>query len=59
MEFLKKFFNDDNTVIGLCKFERIRPKYYQTPATEAVFFNSFESKCIYKTNVEKNILLSR
>lgn len=58
MEFLKKFFSDDDSVIGLCGFKQIKPKYYQTPVMEEVFFNPFESKRVYETNFSKNVFLS-
>jgi hypothetical protein len=57
MEFLKKFFNDDSTVVGLCKFDRVKSKYIQTPAETDFFFNPFEQQKNYKTNIENNLLL--
>lgn len=58
MEFLKKFFNDESVVVGLCKFEQIRPKYCQNPIEENVFFKpAFETKITYRTDFSKNMLL--
>lgn len=58
MEFLKKFFNDDSVMVGLSSFKQIKPKYYQTPVMEEVFFNPFEGKRVYQTDFSKNSFLS-
>lgn len=52
MEFLKKLFNDDEKVIGLCSFKKKATKNYSfTPE-----FNA--TKLIYGTNTKINFLLS-
>lgn len=57
MEFLKKFFNDDSTTVGLCKFESIKPKHTNKNTETVCFFNPFITEKIYETNFNKNILL--
>lgn len=57
MEFLKNFFNDESTVIGLCKFEKTKHRYCQTPVLEEIFFQPFLVKSVYKTDTKKNIFL--
>lgn len=51
MEFLKKLFKDDDTVIGLCAFKK------QTEEVE-FFIPKFDAtKPVYCTNYEKNFFL--
>lgn len=57
MEFLKKFFNDDSTIIGLSGFKMLKPKYNESPIKNDFFFNPFQSETIFETKFEKNVLL--
>ena len=57
MEFLKKFFNDDATVVGLCKFNMPKTQYRNVSIPQDVFLNPFQAEKIYETNFDKNILL--
>ena len=52
MEFLKKIFNDDEKVIGLCSFKKKASKTYSyTPTFSA-------TKLVYGTNTKINFLLT-
>lgn len=61
MEFLKKFFNDDSTVVGLCKFNMSKPIKKNDPIENDIFFNPFQSQKSfvfnYDTNFSKNTIL--
>jgi hypothetical protein len=57
MEFLKKFFNDDSTIVGLCKFNMPKTTYKNVSIPDDIFFNPFQSPKAYETNFDKNILL--
>lgn len=63
MEFLKKFFNDDSTTIGLCKFNtyKYNSKVNQNQKEADFFFNPFQSQKTfvfnYETNFSKNTIL--
>lgn len=52
MEFLKKLFNDDEKVIGLCSFKKkVSKTYSYTPTFSA-------TKLVYGTNTKINFLLT-
>lgn len=61
MKFLKNLFEDESTIIGLCGFKAMRPKYGQKPIMKEDFFNPFEFKkplgSNFETNLKENILL--
>lgn len=57
MQFLKKFFDDNSTIIGLCSFEQMKPKYYQRAAEENFFFNPYQFENRWETKFENNTLL--
>lgn len=59
MQFLKKFFDDDSTKIGLCGFGIMRPKHTEAQDQNDFFFNPFETKSNFETNFSKNVMLSR
>lgn len=58
MEFLKKFFNNESNVIGLCGFDLEKPYYSKTTFTPPVFTNPFMNEKIFETNIEENVFLS-
>ncbi len=53
MKFLKKLFNDDDKIIGLCGFKKkeTTKSFSYTPQFSA-------TKLIYSTNTKNNFLLS-
>lgn len=57
MNFLKNFFNDDSTIIGLCSFGITRPKS-TSPIENEIFFNPFQGGKHYETNFKNNVFLS-
>ena len=57
MEFIKKIFNDDAVIIGLCGFNSTKPDYAQVFKTEDSFLNHFDQTKGFETNFSKNILL--
>ncbi len=57
MQFLKNFFDDDSTIIGLCGFGMVRQKYTETPIKNDFFFNPFVTENNFETNFSKNIML--
>lgn len=57
MNFLKKFFNDESNVVGLCAFNMMKPKYSENPIENDFFFNPFEGNKVFETNYKKNIFL--
>jgi len=65
MEFLKKFFNDESKIIGLCGFETMKPKYGESTASTDNLLNYFQSgksfspqyTTVFETNFAKNALL--
>jgi hypothetical protein len=61
MKFLKNFFNDESTIVGLCGFKTMRPNYSKNPIEKDFFFNPFqiEKPCAfnYETNFRNNVLL--
>lgn len=56
MNFLKNFFNDENTIIGLCGFEGLKPNYVEAIKNDFCF-NPFQQKTNFETNFSKNTLL--
>lgn len=54
MQFLKNFFNDENTIVGLCAFER--RKTSRTKFSES-FFHDFQMREKFIPKIENNILL--
>lgn len=53
MEFLKKIFNDDDKIVGLCSLKKESPKSYNC------YTHAFDAtKLIYSTNTKINFLLS-
>ena len=58
MNFLKKFFNDESNVVGLCSFKMAEPtKHTANPLGKEIFFNPFEKKIVFETNYSNNVLL--
>lgn len=57
MNFLKKFFKEDDTIIGLCGFDNMKPNYCKKPIMSDNFFNAFELEKVFETCYDKNILL--
>lgn len=64
MEFIKKIFNDDSTIVGLCGFEEMKPNYNKKSLNTGVcnvIFNPFipqkPSTFNFETNFEGNVLL--
>lgn len=56
MKFIKNFFNDNSTIIGLCGFET-RPKCLKNFDMNDFPANKFQIDKIFKTNFEKNIFV--
>jgi len=54
--FLKAFFNDEKTIVGLCAFEMERPS--QARINEALF-NDFQFNKTFEPKYEKNVFLIR
>lgn len=52
MDFLKNFFKDDNTAVGLCHFRKKSTKQHQFMP------NFYSAKNMYYTNTKENFLLS-
>lgn len=57
MEFLKNFFNDENTIIGLCRFEMMKSDYNKNSGEINFFTNSFQTEKVFETNFRGNVLL--
>lgn len=57
MEFLKKIFNDDNTIVGLCGFDSMKPDYRSAAMIKENFFNHMDCKKTFETNFTTNTLL--
>lgn len=67
MEFIKRFFNDDGAIVGLCGFEEMKPKFDKankkgiTKGVCNVIFNPFipqkPNQFNFETNFERNVLL--
>jgi len=57
MKFLKNFFDDEVTIIGLCGFDEIKPKYSQKSTASESFFNNFSTERKFATNFKENFLL--
>jgi len=65
MEFLKKFFDDESKIIGLCGFDAMKPKYGESTASSEKLLNYFQSGTsfspqytnMFETNFAKNALL--
>lgn len=58
MEFLKKFFNDEGTIIGLSGFNLEKPYYSKNAFTPPTFNNPFQSEKVFETKYNENVLLS-
>lgn len=56
MNFLKNFFNDDSTIIGLCGFGLEKSNAYARPFTNQKI-NPFDFEKVFVTNVKENVLL--
>ena len=52
MEFLKKLFNDDEKIVGLCGFKEKVPETYRFDKSPNL------PKLVYGTNTKLNFLLS-
>jgi len=52
-KFLRSFFNDEKTIIGLCAFELEKP----SKSGKTKDFNNFQIKQAFITNIKHNILL--
>jgi len=57
MEFLKKIFNDDSTVIGLCGFGGAKQRGNKSLMKQDFLFNDFQTEKVFLTNFEQNVLL--
>ncbi len=57
MSFLKNFFGDDSTIVGLCGFEREKPDYSKNLARNDFFFNNLQTENVFETNFTNNVLL--
>lgn len=57
MNFFKKLFNDESTVIGLCGFKTTKLTYINPPVKNDFFFNPFETNRVFETNFEQNVFL--
>lgn len=57
MQFIKKFFDDESTIVGLCGFDSLKPKTYSKTANEELFFNFAQMNKIFETNFKENVFL--
>lgn len=57
MNFIKNLFNDESTIIGLCGFEKNKPKCYNNNIAKTAFLNTFAIKTTFETNFAKNVFL--
>lgn len=57
MDFLKKFFNDEGPIVGLCGFKMTKAKYVKSSIENDFFFNHFEAKKIFETDFKQNVFL--
>ncbi|MFA7658050.1 MAG: hypothetical protein WCY19_01300 [Candidatus Gastranaerophilaceae bacterium] len=57
MKFLKNFFNDESTIVGLCGFETTKPKYSKSTNARENFLNRFNIQRTFETNFEQNVFL--
>lgn len=57
MNFLKNFFNDDSTIIGLCSFDKNRGEYCNKTIINEVLFNNVSFEKTFETNFSRNALL--
>lgn len=57
MNFLKSFFCEDTTIIGLCGFKGMKRSYNKNPIKNNFYFNPFENKQVFETNFGLNKLL--
>lgn len=58
MKFLKKFFDDDSTIVGLCRFELAQRKKRIKSEDKDMFFNPFIKDRNFQTNYTNNALLN-
>lgn len=57
MKFLKNFFNDESTIIGLCGFNLEKTYCTKKIFIDENFSNPFQQQRIFETNFSKNTLL--
>lgn len=57
MEFLKNFFGDDSTIIGLCGFNSKKPAYNEKSYVRTRFIKTLKLEKSFSTNFAKNVLL--
>lgn len=57
MEFLKKIFNDEDTIVGLCGFDNMKPDYRTRAMIRENLFNHLDCKKTFETNFATNTLL--
>lgn len=57
MEFLKKIFDDERIIVGLCGFKTKRARYNTNPIPNTTVFNPFKYESVFETNFSKNVLL--
>lgn len=57
MNFLKKFFNDDSVIIGLCGFNIAKQNYNKAAVVRDRLFTPCENKT-FQTDFSKNFFLS-
>lgn len=58
MKFLKNFFSDDSTIIGLCGFNTKKPLYNEKSYIRTRFLKTLKSEKNFSTNITRNVFLS-
>lgn len=58
MKFLKNFFDDESTIIGLCGFNSKKPVYFEKSYVRTRFLKTLKSEKNFSTNITKNVFLS-
>lgn len=57
MNFLKNFFNDDSTIVGLCGFKSIKPSYCPETILRDRLFAVCDNSKFFQTDCSKNMFL--
>lgn len=57
MNFIKNFFNDESTIVGLSGFKTTTEKSDIFGRPEEMFFNPFITKVRYETIFKGNVML--
>lgn len=58
MNFLKNFFNDDSTIVGLCSFEKRRAGFCQKEIINDILFKNVSFEKSFNTNFSGNTFLN-